>query len=554
MSDARPTGVVAVIARLPRPGESKTRLAADLGDEAAARLQEAFVLDELDALASAGWSLALLHDRPRNEAERAWLTERETAHGRPVRLVETPGDDLNAALLQGMRALLAEADAALIVAADVPTVGQEQAADALARLSGGTDVVLGHSGDGGYYLVGMREPRDVFSGVPMGTTEALPATERLCAARGLSTARVGEVPDVDTLDDLQALAASLQPAHAPRTAALLRELLPEDETPPLPRALHLELTNRCNLECRYCLVGQARPEPRRDLSRDEALTISDGLPDLQWAALHLNGESLCSPHLVPVTEHLAGRGVTTVLNTNGLLLQGLTAAALLESGLSELRVSVPAPRVRLYAELAGQSALTLVEHNVAMFTGMRRARGAGPRVTLWLVATRESLPQLEDLVELAARVGADAAYVQRLVWTGRGLATPDHAVGPDAPEALRQTVRRAEARAAELGVALQAPGNLPPSVSLFREDRELQSWRACRRPWYTAAVTAHGTVLPCCIASFSGGSYEECALGNVLSEGWEAVWEGERYRWLRRALRGGDAPAACRGCGPGYSP
>ena len=541
--------VVAVIARIPRPGESKTRLAADLGDEAAARLADAFVQDELEALASAGWDLALLHDRPRDAAERAWCEARRSACGRPVALVETPGDDLAAALDQGMRALLRRGLPALILAADVPTVGQSQVAEALARLEAGADVVFGHSGDGGYYLVGMSEAHDAFTGIPMGTTRALPATEALCAARGLTTERIAEVPDVDRLPDLEALAEALRPALAPRTAALLRELLPE-QAPARPHALHLELTNRCNLACRFCLTAFEGPEPPRDLTLEEALRITGGLPELRWAALHLNGESLLAPALVPVARSLAERGVETVLNTNAVLLEGRLAEELAASGLSELRVSVPAAARGAYAAIAGADELDRVEANVAAFVA-RRAGRSRPRVALWTVGTREACAEAEALVELAARVGADEAYVQRLVWTGRGLATAEHAPGSPATELLQRAMAKAEARAAALGVALGAPGNLPPSRALLGAGGP--SWRECRRPWYTAAVTAHGTVLPCCIASFAA-PYAACSLGNVLAETWEEVFAGARYRALRRALLGDRPWPCCGGCGTAYSP
>ena len=52
---------------------------------------------------------------------------------------------------------------------------------------------------------------------------------------------------------------------------------------PLPRRLHLEVTNRCNLRCTTC-VRTAAPDPDADLSVAEVERWAAALPELESVA------------------------------------------------------------------------------------------------------------------------------------------------------------------------------------------------------------------------------------------------------------------------------
>ena len=78
-------------------------------------------------------------------------------------------------------------------------------------------------------------------------------------------------------------------------------------------------------------------------------------------------------------------------------------------------------------------------------------------------------------------------------------------------------------------------------------------WRRCSRPLRLMYLTANGNALPCCIAPFTDAPYESIVLGNVLDDGVEAVWEGERYRAFRARLQSSDPNPACRNCGVAWS-
>jgi glycosyltransferase A (GT-A) superfamily protein (DUF2064 family) len=92
------------------------------------------------------------------------------------------------------------------------------------------DVVLGPADDGGYYLIAMRKPNDVFSGVPMSTSVVTQRTIELAERQGLSVRLLEPLFDIDELPDLLRLAQLLEADStlAPVTAthlATMKELV-----------------------------------------------------------------------------------------------------------------------------------------------------------------------------------------------------------------------------------------------------------------------------------------------------------------------------------------
>ncbi len=64
------------------------------------------------------------------------------------------------------------------------------------------DVVLGPANDGGYYLIAMCKPHDVFRGIPMSTSLVMQMTVDLAQRQGLKVDTLETLFDVDELSDL----------------------------------------------------------------------------------------------------------------------------------------------------------------------------------------------------------------------------------------------------------------------------------------------------------------------------------------------------------------
>jgi rSAM/selenodomain-associated transferase 1 len=208
-----------VMAKAPRPGAVKTRLAQSLSVEAVTELY-CCLLDDTLALA-----------RSLSDAEVAIMcpdsdvNELAQLAGTRARVVAQKGEGL-AAGLTSVFAHFAAPGRQRVVAfnSDSPHLPASVLGSAFEALTA-HDVVVGPTHDGGYYLVGAKASHPtLFEGDGMGTRNALEAL--LARARGLnlSTGFTDPFYDIDVEDDLARLAAELRlaPARAPRTAGWLK--------------------------------------------------------------------------------------------------------------------------------------------------------------------------------------------------------------------------------------------------------------------------------------------------------------------------------------------
>ena len=223
---------IIVMAKAPRAGEAKTRLAPPLTREEAARLAASLFADTVSVALGAGAAVIVAYTPADGRAsleEALRLTLTEEASG-GVLWLEQRGEGLGERL-DGVagRAYAEGFGPLLFVGADSPTLPPSCLAAALVMFARGrADVVLGPTEDGGYYAVGMREPAaGLFDSVEWSTPLAYEQTARNAERLGL---RVLELPpwyDVDTPADLARLRAELSTdegarRRAPSTSEWLR--------------------------------------------------------------------------------------------------------------------------------------------------------------------------------------------------------------------------------------------------------------------------------------------------------------------------------------------
>jgi uncharacterized protein len=217
--------VLVVMAKAPRPGMVKSRLAQSLSVEAVTELY-CCLLDDTLALARSLGSVEVAIMCPESDVhELAQLACTQLA-GNAVSVVAQKGEGL-AAGLTSVFAHFVDAHQRRIIAfnSDSPHLPRSVLEGAFETLAA-QDVVVGPTHDGGYYLVGAKAfYPTLFAHDGMGTSGAL---ERLLSrARDLelSIGFADRFFDIDTADDLSRLAEELRlaPARAPRTAAWLKE-------------------------------------------------------------------------------------------------------------------------------------------------------------------------------------------------------------------------------------------------------------------------------------------------------------------------------------------
>lgn len=201
------TVALGIMCKAPRPGQTKTRLAAIIGAERAAALSGCFLRDVADTIAALpealGWQGYGIYAPSGAEAElRALLPA-------SFRLLLQEGTDFGKVLATVARRLLntPEHDAMVLINSDSPTLPPtllSQAVEAMRRE--GDRVVLGPATDGGYTLIGLKHDHpELFADIPWSTPDVFRLTLERAASIGLPVETVPVWYDVDDELTLQYL-------------------------------------------------------------------------------------------------------------------------------------------------------------------------------------------------------------------------------------------------------------------------------------------------------------------------------------------------------------
>lgn len=209
---ARVESALVIFAKAPIPGEVKTRLCPPLTPDEAATLHGSFVLDMLERTKLAVAKLQLPFHRYlacAPSSELVFFKIMEERQG--VRLLDQGGEDLGQRMHRTFVDLFAKGyKQVVIVGTDVPTLPLSVYQEAVAMLSR-SDIVLGPALDGGYYLIGLKQPTEkLFTGVPWSTDRVLAVTQQKAETLGLSVGLTAAWRDVDTIADLLSLITECQ--------------------------------------------------------------------------------------------------------------------------------------------------------------------------------------------------------------------------------------------------------------------------------------------------------------------------------------------------------
>lgn len=210
-----------IVAKAPEPGKAKTRLAATVGDQVAADIAAAALLDTLDAAAAAPVAARVVAltgdlDAASCSAEirrrlESFTVVGQRGHDFADRLANAHADAGDAG---GGRPVLQ-------IGMDTPQVSAELLTDCAERLLQ-VPAVLGPARDGGWWILGLDAPTaaEHLRGVPMSQPDTGDLTAKALRDKGIDVATVATLADVDVVDDVAAVRDACD--HASRFARVTR--------------------------------------------------------------------------------------------------------------------------------------------------------------------------------------------------------------------------------------------------------------------------------------------------------------------------------------------
>ncbi len=291
-----------------------------------------------------------------------------------------------------------------------------------------------------------------------------------------------------------------------------------------PVAAAVEPTDICSLRCPLCATGAGLLDRERGCMSLQSFTaVLDALPgSVRDLYLWGQGEPFLAPDFTAMIRAAAGRGLRTIVSTNGHHFDDPDAVA--SSGLSRLIVSLDGIDRESYARYRRGGDFDRVTAGIREVAAAvrRHGRKKKPVIELQYLLTADSVADMGRFRALAAGLGADLVSFKTL----QAASMP----GGDAllPADLRYTRYRRDRE-----------GRLVP-------DRLPLSGR-CLRIYFSCQIDWQGNVLPCCFDKNS-----RHIMGNVFEQPLADIWNGPAFRAFRRAFTSGGRPwPMCADCTEG---
>ena len=273
----------------------------------------------------------------------------------------------------------------------------------------------------------------------------------------------------------------------------------------------------CNQKCLHCYAAGQPMGESRELTTAEwkdvlARLRAANIPQVTFTG----GEPTLRGDLVELVD--AAQWFVTRLNTNGRLLTPQLCRALAEASLDSVQVTLYAADAEAHNALVGAPGFD------ETVRGIRNAVDAG-----LIVSVNTPLCSLNRdyaaTLRFAAALGVRYATCSGLIPSGGAEGAESRATRLSAEE-LTEILQSAVAAAHELSMELDftSPGWLKEETLRSLGLTLVPSCGACLS---NMAVAPDGTVIPC--QSWLGGT----ALGNILTDDWPAIWDGEACRAIR---------------------
>jgi MoaA/NifB/PqqE/SkfB family radical SAM enzyme len=316
-------------------------------------------------------------------------------------------------------------------------------------------------------------------------------------------------------------------------------------------SITIELTTRCNSACIMCPNSTL---PKMDMPEDdihEILKLLDTKVDCDFVGI---GEPLLHPQWETAFRMAAERSERVFVSTNAISLDATKAAALVDSGIHKVSISMDAADPATYRAIRGVDAFATAVAGTGDLVAARnrlnrREHGVLlPQIQFCIVMLRRNLPEIPAIVTLGADLGVDMVRWQNALPSAG--AVPElpytvpcvHEVSDDEVERYHSILDEATENARELGVYLFYCAE--ELGGPFHGDGETQ-----------LTIGANGDVSVCNASLHEDirivkGAIEnlQWILGNLHETALTDLLASEKYRSFRKDISAGECPDACRGC------
>ncbi|MFC2062002.1 radical SAM protein [Elusimicrobiota bacterium] len=331
---------------------------------------------------------------------------------------------------------------------------------------------------------------------------------------------------------------------------------------PMPEAVTLFLTHRCNLRCKMCGqwgdrgVTRKKEEVSANMSLEDITKIIDDLAGFKPNITLFGGEPLLHKKIIEIVKHIKSRGMHCIMITNGLLLEKY-ADRLIDAGINELNISIDGPS-RIHDEIRGVEGLfNRINQGVRRIVNARKKRT--PLINVQTTISEYNYKSLEEMLEVVESMGADSITFHHLIYLSQEDIDITRQKYPDLnpedwegfvakpkiePQALIESLNKINEAKKKYRFMINIYPNFKPEE--IKKYYLNSSWfpdsykGRCLSPWICAYIFPDGQLRPCLDFAYP--------FGNLKEESFEEAWNGSKAQEYRLILEKEGMFPVCKRC------
>ncbi len=299
------------------------------------------------------------------------------------------------------------------------------------------------------------------------------------------------------------------------------------------RKLYIEITNRCNLNCKMCFrrfwkdpIGEMKLEDFKHI-----LNSAKAFKELETIYLGGIGEPTVHPNFTQIMQMIKEEGYRLEFATNGTTLKRY-ANEIVDSGVDTIIVSIDSPNPLIYKDIRGTEFFSIIENVKAVQEAKEKKGKQIPTIGIEVVVMKKNLNSLEEIVKLAGKeLHANFIMFSNLMPFSKELSGE---IVYDGTVDTQSMVDRLNRLIGTYRIRI-----LTPKFELLTE-------RRCQFiEEYATVIRWDGEVAPCYRFLHSYPEYifgrekwvRAYSFGNALKEGLQEIWTKESYIAFRYMVK-----------------
>ncbi|MBE0478976.1 radical SAM protein [Candidatus Aerophobetes bacterium] len=201
---------------------------------------------------------------------------------------------------------------------------------------------------------------------------------------------------------------------------------------PAPHLIAWELTKRCKMGCLYCRASASSDAYPDELSTEKCKSIIDEISSFGQSILIISGgDPLLREDIFEIADYATFKALKVVMAVNPDTLNPGNLEKIKKSGVKRISISIDAAKQTLHDRLRGVP---------GAFSQAMRATELTKKMEFEFqintTVTSYNLPDVPQILNLAAKMGAKSFHLFFLVPTGRGENLKDGEISPSEYEQI----------------------------------------------------------------------------------------------------------------------